>query len=92
MWDRREALHQSRLADASSAFSPQMQQALAHLQAQHFDLSQSYGVLARSLSLQAYQIAADDLFWISGWLMLGATALIWMARRSVSTGGPAAAD
>src|ERR1700742_1858821 len=31
MWDRREALHQSRLADHTSAFDPAMQAAVTHL-------------------------------------------------------------
>jgi DHA2 family multidrug resistance protein len=92
LWDRREALHQSRLADYSSAYSPQMQAALARLHAFHFSDPQAYALLARSLTGQAYLLAADDLFWISGWLALGCGALVWLARRSVGSGGPVAAD
>jgi DHA2 family multidrug resistance protein len=93
MWDRREALHQSRLADSSSAYSPTMQQALDHLHHLGFSDPQAYGVLARSLVGQAYTMASDDLFWISGWLSIAMIAVVWMARRSVSGGGaPAAAD
>jgi DHA2 family multidrug resistance protein len=93
MWDRREALHQSRLADGSSAFSPWMQQALAHLHHLGFGDAQAYGVLARSLVGQAYTMASDDLFWLSGWLSIAMIAVVWLARRSVSGGGaPPAAD
>jgi DHA2 family multidrug resistance protein len=93
LWDRREALHQSRLADTSSAYSPAMQQALDHLL--HLGLSdpQAYAVLTRSLVGQAYTMASDDLFWISGWLSIAMIAVVWLARRSVSGGGAhAAAD
>jgi len=93
MWDRREALHQSNLADSSSAYSPAMQQAVAHLHGFGLTDLQSYAVLARNLSQQAYLLASDDLFWISGWLSIAMIGVIWLARRAVSGGGaPAAAD
>jgi DHA2 family multidrug resistance protein len=93
MWDRREALHQSRLADASSAFNPIMQQALAHLHNFGFTDPQAYAVLARNMSAQAYLLSADDLFWISGWLSIAMILVVWMARRAVSGGGtPVGAD
>ena len=93
MWDRREALHQSRLADTSSAYSPSMQQALDHLHHLGFTDPQAYTLLARSLATQAYTMASDDLFWISGWLSIAMIAVVWLARRSVSGGGaPVSAD
>jgi DHA2 family multidrug resistance protein len=93
LWDRREALHQSRLADVSSIYSPVMQQATSHLHAMGLTDLQSYTILARNLGQQAYLLASDDLFWISGWLSIAMIAVIWLARRAVSGGGaPAAAD
>ncbi|MEI9929530.1 MAG: DHA2 family efflux MFS transporter permease subunit [Rhizomicrobium sp.] len=93
LWDRREALHQSRLADSSSLYSPIMQQALDHLHKLGFTDLQAYGVLARSLSTQAYAMSSDDLFWISGWLSIAMIVVVWLARRAVSGGGaPASAD
>jgi DHA2 family multidrug resistance protein len=93
MWDRREALHQSRLADSSSAFNPIMQQAMAHLHNFGFTDPQGYAVLAHNLITQAYLLSADDLFWISGWLSIAMILVVWMARRAVSSGGaPVAAD
>jgi MFS transporter, DHA2 family, multidrug resistance protein len=92
MWDRREALHQSRLADGSSAYSPAMQQALDHLHHLGFGDGQAYALLARSLVGQAYTMASDDLFWLSGWLSIAMIAVVWLARRSISGGAPPAAD
>ncbi|HEY2034244.1 MAG TPA: DHA2 family efflux MFS transporter permease subunit [Rhizomicrobium sp.] len=93
MWDRREALHQSRLADHSSAFDPAMQQALAHLHSFGFTDLQAYGVLARSAVQQAYLLSSLDLFWISGWLSVVLIGVIWMARKAYSGGAThAAAD
>jgi DHA2 family multidrug resistance protein len=92
LWDRREALHQSSLADLSSAYNPTMQQAVDRLH--HLGLTdmQAYGVLARSLASQAYLLASDDLFWISGWLSIAMIGVIWLARRAYSRGAPVAAD
>ncbi|MEI9995655.1 MAG: DHA2 family efflux MFS transporter permease subunit [Rhizomicrobium sp.] len=93
MWDRREALHQSRLSDHSSAYEPAMQQAMAHLHGFGFTDLQSYTLLARTVAQQAYLLAADDLFWLSGWLSIAMIAVVWLARRSMSSGGaPVAAD
>jgi DHA2 family multidrug resistance protein len=93
LWDRREALHQSRLADISTAYNPIFREAMDRLHHLGFTDMQAYGVLARSLVQQAYTFASDDLFWISGWLSVGLIAAIWTARRAYSHGGThAAAD
>jgi DHA2 family multidrug resistance protein len=84
-WDRREALHQSRLSEMPNIFSPFMQQATDRLHAFGFTDLQSYALLARSLAGQAYLLAADDLFWISGWLSVVAIGFVWLARRSVGS-------
>ena len=42
---------------------------------------------------QAYLLASDDLFWISGWLSIAMIVAVWMARRAISGGAThAAAD
>ncbi len=87
MWDRREALHQARLADSSSIFNPIMQQAVDRLNHFGFTDAQAYRLLARSLSDQAYLLSSDDLFWISGWLSVAMIGVVWLARRAVSGGG-----
>jgi DHA2 family multidrug resistance protein len=92
VWDRREALHQSRLADSSSMSNPAMAQALAHLHAGGLTVAESLGVLSRSLVGQAYLLSSIDFFWISGWVCLAVLPLVWLTRRSIGGGGPAAAD
>jgi DHA2 family multidrug resistance protein len=87
LWDRREALHQSRMADHSSVFDPVMQQAVAHLHSFGLTDLQSYGVLARNMMQQAYLLSSLDLFWISGWLSVVLIGVIWIARKAYSHGG-----
>ncbi len=92
VWDRREALHQSRLSDSSGITDPWMQQALANLQHSGLSMAQSLGVLGRNLVNQAYMLSSLDFFWISGWLCFAVLPLVWLTRRSVGGGGHAAAD
>ena len=91
IWDRREALHQSRLSEASSIFDPTLRQALTHLHVSGLSAQQSFGVLTRSLINQAYVLASLDFFWVSAWLSVAMVPLVWLAKRSMSGGKPAAA-
>jgi DHA2 family multidrug resistance protein len=92
-WDRREALHQSRLVETSSPYNPQMMHALTQLHALGIAGDRSYAVLLRSVVNQAYLLASDDLFWISGWASVAMLVVVWLARRSIPGGGVhAAAD
>jgi DHA2 family multidrug resistance protein len=91
LWDRREALHQSRLAEGTSIYDPAMQHALAGLHAMGIPDAQALAILTHNLTSQAYLLASDDYFWISGWLVLAMIGVVWCAKRSMSGGGPVAA-
>jgi DHA2 family multidrug resistance protein len=82
-WDRREALHQTRLADS---FTPALQQSLNQLHASGLNDQQAVAVLTRGLNSQSYLLASIDFFWISAWLCLALIVLVWFADR---TGGGA---
>jgi DHA2 family multidrug resistance protein len=92
LWDRREALHQSQLVDHTTLFSPQMQQALAHLS--HLGMSDltAKAAIMRTVISQAYLLSTIDIFWASGWICFVLIALVWLCRRAISGGGPVAAD
>jgi DHA2 family multidrug resistance protein len=87
VWDRREAVHQSRLSDSSGFNDPIMLQALARLQHDGLSMAQSLGVLGRNLVNQAYMLSSLDFFWISGWLCFAVLPLVWLTHRSVAGGG-----
>jgi DHA2 family multidrug resistance protein len=92
VWDRREALHQTRLAESSSVYDPALTNALSSLQAQGLTLAQATGALARSLVNQAYVLASLDFFWVSAWLCLALVPLIWLCKRAIAGGAVAAGD
>jgi DHA2 family multidrug resistance protein len=92
VWDRREALHQSRLADQATLFSPTFHQALDALHRLGLPDLAAKASIDRSLLGQAYLLAANDIFWISGWICLALVGMVWLCRKAKSSGGPVAAD
>ncbi|MBV8062973.1 MAG: DHA2 family efflux MFS transporter permease subunit [Nevskia sp.] len=80
-WDRREALHQSRLVDGLSAYDPGYAGALAQLHAQGFGGDSAAAAVLRQLVGQSYLLSSLDLFYLSGWLTLLLIPLCWLARR-----------
>jgi DHA2 family multidrug resistance protein len=92
VWDRREALHQSRLVDMTSTYAPPFTQAVSHIQSLGLTDQQAAATILRQLVGQSYLLAADDVFWISGWMCFAAIGVIWLARRPKPQAGPVAAD
>jgi DHA2 family multidrug resistance protein len=91
-WDRRESLHQTRLADASSPFSPVFVQAGQSLGRGGLVAHQATGAVAKQMVGQAYLLSSIELFWICGWLSFAMIGLVWLSSRPTGHGGPIAAD
>lgn len=85
-WDRREAFHQGRLVETPTIFNPDFHQTLARLGEHGFSRLQSYGLVMRTLVNQAYLLASEDLFWISGWLSVAMIVIVWLTRRARPNG------
>jgi len=93
MWDNRASLHQSRLAEASSAFDPKLQQALAGLHDLGLTDQQSIAVLTRGMIQQAYTLSSIDYFYATTWIAVLLAGVVWFTRRPrVASGMPVAAD
>ncbi len=91
LWDRREALHQSRLADQTTIFTPGLRQTLQYLHDSGFSDLAGKAAVARTAMRQAYLLAANDIFWASGWICIVLIGMVWLCRRAVSGGGTTAA-
>lgn len=90
-WDRREALHQTRLADAvggGTAYGA-ARDGLARMGLTDV---QAAAAVARQLAGQAYLLASTDLFRLSAYLCLALSVLVWFTRRPKPPSGPVAAD
>jgi DHA2 family multidrug resistance protein len=92
MWDRREALHQTRLVELTTATNPTYAGALHRLGTLGFGPDQASAAILRQVVGEAYLLATTDLFRITGWACLAMIALVWMAKRPAPPQGPIAAD
>jgi DHA2 family multidrug resistance protein len=92
LWDRREALHQSRMADTATSFSPTLRAALANLHRLGLPDLQAKAAIAHTMTREAYLMGANDIFWASGWICLVLIGTVWLCRKAISGGGPVAAD
>jgi DHA2 family multidrug resistance protein len=92
VWDRREALHQSRLADVSTPYSQVFAQAAQSLGQGGLTDRQAVGAVAKQMVGQAYLLSSIELFWICGWLSFAMIGLVWLSSRPAAHNGPVAAD
>jgi DHA2 family multidrug resistance protein len=87
MWNRRESLHQTRLADSSGWVSPVFGQAAQSLGLQGLSEHQAAGAVARQMIGQAYLLSSIELFWICGWLSFAMIGLVWLSSRPSAHAG-----
>jgi len=80
LWQHRQAIHHTRLAESITIFSPTWTEAMRTLMAHGFSQQQAYALMEASLSQQSYMMAADDVFWIAGWASLALVGVYWFAR------------
>jgi DHA2 family multidrug resistance protein len=91
-WDRREALHQTRLAEVGTVFSPIYRQATEQFQQLGGSPLQAAGSIYRQIINQSYLLSSLDLFWLSGWLTLVMIPVIWLCRKPAPSDVVHAAD
>jgi len=94
-WDRRETLHQSRLAESAHIANPAYVQAMDQLQHAGMTKLQATGALTRTLINQSYLMASIDIFWFAGVGCIGILGLLWMSRKPAPQpkgAAPVAAD
>ncbi|MGA2188598.1 MAG: DHA2 family efflux MFS transporter permease subunit [Steroidobacteraceae bacterium] len=87
-WDRREALHQTHLADTISVYAPAYQQSLAQLHQLGLNDQSAAGAMTVSLVGQSYLLSSLDLFYLSGWLCVALIPLCFLVRRPAAGGAP----
>jgi DHA2 family multidrug resistance protein len=80
LWDRRQALHQSRLADVVSSAPLPFEGALSSLQGQGLSGLGAKAAITNQMVSQAYTLASIDLFQLSAWLTLASVVVVWFCR------------
>jgi DHA2 family multidrug resistance protein len=80
-WDRREALHQSRLVDSLSAFSPSYREGVDNFNRLGLIDRSADAAVLKGVVGQAYLLSSLDLFYLFGWTVLLLIPLCWIAHR-----------
>jgi len=91
-WDRREALHQSRLVESLSGLDATFTQTMSQLHQHGITDTAAAAVVMRQVTGQAYLLASLDIFYVSGALVFLLVPLCWLARRPQGGAVAAAAD
>ena len=81
IWNRRAALHQTRLAAAVNNFSENTTQALQSLSGVGIHGEKSTVILNDLNVHQAYMLSTNEIFWLCGWLFLGFMALTLLFKK-----------
>lgn len=79
-WDNRAALHHAQLVEHVNVYEPIVREQFGLLGSLGMDQGSALALLERQINAQAYMLAANDYFWLSGFLLLGLAALIWLAK------------
>jgi DHA2 family multidrug resistance protein len=81
LWQRREAVHRTRLVERINPLSSMASDAFERLHHVGFGGDQALAYLNTALTHQTTLIAATDLFWMSGWLFLLLIGSVWLAKK-----------
>lgn len=80
LWDRREAFHHSRLVENINPYNPISRDAVDQLQNLGFTGLKSYGQIVETLTNQAFMLATNDIFWLSGWIFICLLVIVWFTK------------
>ena len=85
-WENRAALHHAELAERINNASDPATAALGQLGSAGLDPAQALATVNRLVDQQAFTLAVDDLFFLSGMLFLLLLVFVWATRPAKSTG------
>lgn len=91
-WDRREAIHQSHMADLMSGYMPALNNLLLSMRDMGLPELPAKTAVARGMAGQAYLLASVDIFTVSAWLCLAAIVIVWLCRKAQPHGPPPLVD
>jgi len=87
-WDRREALHQSRLVESLSVFDPALRQVTDTVRNAGLSEQAALANVLHEVTNQGYLLASLDLFYFSGRTTLILVAVCWLARWPAAAAAP----
>jgi DHA2 family multidrug resistance protein len=89
VWDNRAAMHHAHLTESINAGSTATTQILSRLQDAGMDPAQSLAMVDRMINVQAYVLAADDIFYASTVIFILMIPLLWFSHPLKSSAADA---
>jgi DHA2 family multidrug resistance protein len=80
VWENRAALHHAELAEQINNASSAATATLSQLGASGLDQAQALATVNRMIDQQAYTLAVDDLFLLSGTLFVALLVIVWSTK------------
>ncbi len=91
VWENRAVLHHSELAESINRSNNAATATLGQLGASGYDSAQALATVNRMIDVQAYTLAVDDMFFISGLLFVALLVLVWLTKPAKNVAVDAAA-
>lgn len=80
LWDHRSDMHEHHLAAGISQFSSATHHWLHRAHILGLNHMQGLAALNQEMASQAFMLGLNDMYWLSGWLFLAMTAMVWFAH------------
>ena len=91
LWEDRAVLHHAELAESINRGNVAATQTIAQLTAGGLSNQQALATINRTIDVQAYTMAATDLFYVSAALFVVLIGVVWWARPAMAKGAGGAA-
>lgn len=86
LWDNRATLHHAQLTEHISPYDFQAGQVLGQMNQLGLNSQQAAAQVNQLINVQAFTMAADDIFYVSSIICLGLIGVLWLARPTKSAG------
>ncbi len=86
LWEKREALHHTRLTEYITPYSHDVRQAVNALAQAGGSEQQAMAGLERAISQQGFIIGSNEIFWGSGILFVAMIVIVWFAKPPFGSG------
>lgn len=87
MWERREALHHARLAEAVTPYSAATRQAVQNMEQAGIRPEEGLANIAQDITQQGFIIGSNEIFWAGSLLFIVMIAVVWFAKPPFGSSG-----
>lgn len=87
MWEKREALHHTQLAEQITPYSDGVNQMMQGMVQNGISQEQAMGSVVRTITQQGFIIGSNEIFWSGSILFIILIAVVWFAKPPFGSSG-----